>query len=108
MIARDHIRIEHGGRGDYYEIDPKDIVMEELYVPDDKKWKLELINQQSPIIDYVEYRTKHNDIKVYYQVNTQYSCEYANYKIHNFYISTNYVSIIKPHNLDNYIKKQND
>jgi len=107
MIARDHVRIEHGGRGDYYEIDPKDMVMDELYVPDDKKWKLDLKNQQSPIIDYIEYRTLHNDIKVYYQVNTQY-VDYANYKIHFFYISTIYVSTKKPSNLDNYLKNNNN
>lgn len=95
LIAKDFLRIEHGGRGDYFEISPEKIVKENIFIPEDKKWKFEEIkkNPKNPCVDYIEFRSKRDNVKIYFQINTQY-VDYAEYKPGFYYISTIDVSTI--------------
>jgi len=89
LLATDFVRIEHGGRGDYIEIKPSQILQGNLYIPKNLEWKLS--NKARNTIDYIEFRSIKDHIKVYYQVNTQY-VDYANYRIGYFYISPKHIS----------------
>jgi len=89
LIAINFVRIEHGGRGDYIEINPFQICLNNLYIPQDKLWKLK--NQK---VDYIEFRTIRDNIKVYYQVNVQY-VDYAHYNIGFYYVSPKNISANK-------------
>lgn len=80
QICFDYTRIEHGGRGDYIEVSRSQIVWDNIFVPDDKKWKLD-----NPNVDYIEYRTKDKCyVKLYLQKR---HVDYAEYNIDFFYVS---------------------
>ena len=103
LIATNFIRIERGGRGDYYEIAPYQICHKNLMIPLDKLWKLKFLNVKNPTIDYIEQRTIRDNIKVYYQINTQY-VDYAYYRIKFYYVSIKNVFRKKPINILSFTK----
>ncbi|MFX1453817.1 MAG: hypothetical protein ACFFDB_00445 [Promethearchaeota archaeon] len=105
LIAIDFIRVEHGGRGNYYEIAPHHICMGNLKIPLNKLWKLRFLNEKNPTIDYIEFRTIRENIKVYYQINTQY-VDYADYRIHFYYVSVRNVLRKEPINIFSFIKSK--
>ncbi|MFX1236328.1 MAG: hypothetical protein ACFFAS_20325 [Promethearchaeota archaeon] len=96
-IAIDFVRIEHGGRGDYYEIAPEMMVMENIHIPEKKKWK-----QENNKVDYLEYRSNRDNVKIYCQVNTQY-VDYAEYKVNFFYVSVKSI-FTQDHSLMKYLE----
>lgn len=71
-VANDFVRIVHGGRGVYVEIDDKDILKEAL------------IPVSARHIYYTEFRTGYDGIKFYYQLRT---VAYADYRIGLWYVS---------------------
>ena len=96
-IATSFVRIEHGGRGDYMEFKPSQIVWSNLYIPGNA---LERIGKS--YYYYLEYRTKDKcNVKVYHQKK---EVNYANYKISMIYISPKYLTT-RLNNLDNFIQK---
>lgn len=84
-IATSFIRIEHGGRGDYMEFKPSQIIWSNLYIPN---YTLERTGKK--YYYYLEYRTKDKcNVKVYHQKR---EVNYANYKIGMIYISPKYLT----------------
>lgn len=85
-IAEDYNRIVGNDRGEnYYEIHPSQIVYKNIYVPRDKLWKITKKGIQK--IDYIEFRTREDNVKVYYQIDIKMSKYYANYTKFFFYIN---------------------
>lgn len=80
QIADGYERIVIGARGPYIEFTSSQIIMENIFIPKDQEWRLELINNAY----YVEYRTKVDLVKIYYQLKT---VDYADYKVGFWYIS---------------------
>lgn len=78
-IASGFSRLVIGDRGAYVEFELEDLITENLYMPDSQKWR---IGHQYAY--YLEYRSKRNYVKVYYQRRT---VNYADYKVKKFYIS---------------------
>jgi len=70
-------RIVIGKRGPYVEFTTLDHDI--LNIPDDQKWRL-----FSDKVYYVEYRTKIDNVKVYYQLKP---VDYADYQVDKYYIS---------------------
>ena len=80
LIAKGYVRVVIGQRGPYIEFLKNQIVKENLFLPEDKRWKLNNSNVQ-----YLEYRTIcKSNVKIYYQTKT---VDYADYKIGFIYIS---------------------
>lgn len=86
-----------GQRGPYVEFKVDQIYWNAFEIPIDKYWKIE-----SDQVDYLEYRSYLDNVKLYYQKRT---VNYADYKIDMCYISpfelffyqdNQYVSIIDP------------
>lgn len=84
LLATDYIRIVHGGRGDYMEIDPKQLVKEEVEKEPGQEYRF--FEPWKSTVFYLWYRTKLGHRKVYYQLKT---VNYADYKIGLVYISPN-------------------
>jgi len=84
LVAEEYERIVTNDFGaSYYEI--KNILIQHIHVPESKKWKLKFKDQKNQkIIDYIEYRTNKDSVKIYYQLRT---VDYADYKIGFYYIS---------------------
>jgi len=97
LVAKGYERIVHGGRGDYIEITVESIIWESIYIPKERKWKVDNIGK----IWYIEYRTRRDNVKVYFQKRL---VEYADYKIGYFYISPQYI-FTKDTSIAKYIKK---
>ena len=77
-IATDFTRIVHGGRGDYVEFRPEQIVMAHLHIPQDAQWRL-----KSGVAYYEEWRSNDDaNVKFYHQKRT---VKYADYKIGMWY-----------------------
>ena len=78
LIGRGYKRCVFGGRGPYMEFTSEQLCHENLYTPEDKRWKLD-----NPNVDYEELRTT-DGVKVYFQKRTVY---YADYVPGMYYIS---------------------
>ena len=81
-IATGYERIVFGGRGPYIELDEPNLVRSSIYLPDDLKWKLSGDNKYK--VDYFEFRTHSDYVKIYFQRRT---VDYADYLVDKFYIS---------------------
>jgi hypothetical protein len=79
LIAISYNRIVIGNRGPYIEFQQKDIILDNIYIPELEKYRL-----TSNVVFYYEYRTNIDNVKIYYQVKT---VNYADYKIGMYYIS---------------------
>lgn len=79
FVAKGYERIVIGKRGAYLEFSPDQIDESNIYIPDSEAYR---INNDK--VYYVEYRTKINDVMVYFQKQT---VKYANYKIGFYYIA---------------------
>ena len=82
LVATGYTRIVFGDRGPYMEFRKSNMNKHALYLPDDLKWKMD--EDLSHTIFYYEFRTRQDYVKVYFQKRT---VNYADYKIHKFYIS---------------------
>lgn len=78
-IAVGYERIVVGGRGPYIEFDEGQLILDELFVPEDQRWRF-----QHGMSYYYEYRTKTDNVKVYRQKKI---VDYADYLIGMWYIS---------------------
>ena len=79
QIAHNFERIVHGGRGDYIEISPKDILHNNIHIPEDVQWRI-----YHERVYYIEFRSKDDsDIMIYFQ---KMLVNYADYKIRFYYI----------------------
>jgi len=79
QIANDFERIVHGGRGDYIEIADKDIIYDNVSIPENAKWRVMYDKAY-----YIEYRSNDIcDIMLYLQ---KMLVGYAKYKIGFFYV----------------------
>lgn len=84
IVANGYDRIVIGKRGPYIEFSDRHIVMENIYVPFDQKYRL-----GNDKYFYDEWRTKgEENVKIYNQKNT---VEYADYRIGKWYISPDLV-----------------
>ena len=69
-----------GGRGAYIEFEPGQMMMDNLHIPADQKWRL-----HSEVAYYREHRSRDTaNVKVYEQRRT---VGYADYRIGMFYIA---------------------
>jgi len=80
LISHGFTRIVHGDRGAYVEFDPEQILHENLFVPDDKKWKL-----RHEMVYFVEHRTNDGTFSLVYEQRRE--VDYADYVPGMFYIS---------------------
>jgi len=79
QLSRNYERIVHGGRGDYIEIADKDIIHDNIYIPEDARWRL--FNDK---VYYLEYRSEDvSNIMIYFQ---RMLVNYADYKIGYYYV----------------------
>jgi hypothetical protein len=78
-IAEGFSRLVIGGRGAYLEFDLEHLITSNFYMPKNQQWR---IGHQYAY--YLEYRSKKNFVKLYYQRRT---VNYADYKVKKFYIS---------------------
>ena len=92
LIAKNFIKISSNKRGDYYEMSPLDMEMKNLYIPREMLWKITKEGIRG--IDYVEFRTIKDDVKVYFQVDTKFSNCYAEYAKNLFYVNCKDVFVI--------------
>ena len=79
LLASSYTRIVIGGRGPYIECLPAMINWYNFHIPTDLIWKTE-----SSTVDYVEYRSNKDDVKLYLQRR---EVDYATYKIDHVYLS---------------------
>jgi hypothetical protein len=105
LIATNFNRIEHGGRGSYYEIEKKHFCINNCHVPNNKSWKIKFLNDVNPPIDYIELRTVRDDVKIYFQLNTQY-VDYANYNVGFYYVSIKHAVRKRPITMDSFLKNK--
>lgn len=78
-IATDSVRVVEGDRGAYIEFTKEQLIPENLYMPPSTKWRVKNKN-----VFYLEYRTKKDYVKIYYQRKR---VNYADYVPGMFYIS---------------------
>lgn len=81
-VSTGYERIVFGGRGPYVEFRKRNMHKECMYLPEDLAWKMD--ESYADKIFYYEFRTKEDYVKIYFQKKT---VDYADYKIHRFYIS---------------------
>jgi hypothetical protein len=74
-------RLVIGSRGAYLEFEKSHFLPENLYMPHDQKWRI-----KHEKCYYLEYRTKRDFVKIYYQRRC---VSYADYLPGKFYISPN-------------------
>lgn len=79
MIASGYVRIVNGGRGSYVEFEKRHMVEDALFMPPLQKWR---IGHSSAY--FLEYRTKVDNVKIYYQRRL---VSYADYRLKMFYIA---------------------
>ena len=80
LIAKSYQRIVIGDRGPYVEFSDSDLILSELYIPEDQRYRL-----GNDKVFYDEWRTKDvSNVKVYNQKNT---VDYADYRIGKWYIN---------------------
>jgi len=83
LIATGYNRVVHGGRGDYVELETQHIVAENMYMPEDQKWRLspKYMNE----VFYDEYRSRDDSyVKIYFQRKY---VGYADYNPGMYYIA---------------------
>ena len=91
LLAKGYSRIVIGGRGPYIEFEPENIMMDNIYVPDHAKHKLE-----NSLTYYHEYRSKDDSyVKLYFQ---RMEVSYADYKIGKWYVDP---MVLKTDEFDN-------
>jgi len=79
-IAKGYTRIVIGERGPYIEFEDSHMVAENMFIPDDQKWRL-----QSSAAYYNEWRSVDAaNVKIYHQKKV---VDYADYKVGMWYIS---------------------
>jgi len=77
-IATDFNRIVHGKRGAYVEFLDNQIIKENVYIPEDKNWRLDY-----DLVYFIEYRSKcESYVKFYFQKK---KVNYADYIIGRWY-----------------------
>ena len=79
IIAYGCIRQVDGARGSYFEFSKEHLNGDALFMPQNTRWRL-----KHPKVFYLEYRTKADNVKIYYQRKR---VSYADYKIGMFYIA---------------------
>jgi hypothetical protein len=79
-IAAKMTRIVEGGRGDYMEIDEKDLIRWNIAVPEDQKWRH--TSKWENKVYYFWWETK-DKVKLYEQQKT---VNYADYKVGFWYV----------------------
>lgn len=68
ILANDYTRLVKGGRGDYIEFDDDQIVLENIHIPGDQKWRL--TDKYKNTVFYDEWRSKcPSNVKLYFQRN---------------------------------------
>jgi hypothetical protein len=83
LIATDYVRVEHGGRGKYIEFAPEHMIMDNLIIPENHKYRF--TDYWKKIVYYLEYRSNDDsNVKIYHQLK---EVDYAQYKIGMFYIA---------------------
>ena len=80
-LAVGYSRIVICDRGPYIEFERFNINFETVSIPKDKEWKL--TKKYIDVVDYIEYRTQVDNVKIYDQKKT---VDYADYEIGKFYI----------------------
>lgn len=71
-----------GGRGPYVEFNPGHVILANLHVPEDKRWKLRPYARGK--FDYIEWRTNDDaNVKIYEQLRT---VDYADYRVGLIYV----------------------
>jgi hypothetical protein len=88
-VANGFTRIVHGGRGDYVEFLPEQILMANLHVPSQERWRL-----NSGVAYYNEYRS--NDLAYVKFYRQKRAVKYADYKIGMWYASPSELLGIEP------------
>lgn len=78
QISKGYTRVVHGGRGNYIEISSQDIILSNLFIPENQEWRL-----KSEKCYYLWYSTK-DGVKVYLQRKT---VNYADYIVGYYYVS---------------------
>ena len=82
-VATGYTCIVIGKRGPYIEFNPEQIILKNLHVPEDKRFKLTPDWREK--VDYFEWRTNDEaNVKVYEQLRT---VDYADYKVGLLYVS---------------------
>jgi len=79
LLASSYTRIVIGERGPYIECLPDTIIWFNFYIPTSRIWKAD-----SDMVDYVEYRSNQDNVKLYLQKR---EVNYATYKINYVYLS---------------------
>lgn len=80
-ISVGYERIVIGERGPYIEFERFRIKFSNIYMPEHKIWKLQ--SKYKDVVDYFEWRTRVDYVKIYEQKKT---VDYADYLIGKFYI----------------------
>jgi len=80
LISKGYTRIVIGDRGAYIEFEKTQIKCD-IFIPINKEWKLR--RKYINIIDYIEFRSRVDNIKIYDQKKT---VDYADYKVGKYYI----------------------
>jgi hypothetical protein len=82
-VATGYTRVVIGGRGPYFEFNHEHIILANLHVPENKRFKLR--PDRRGTFDYIEWRTNDDaNVKVYEQVRT---VDYADYRVGLIYVS---------------------
>jgi len=79
LVAKGYKRIVIGNRGPYIEFTPEQIILENIFIPEEQKKRV-----SEDIWYYIEYRTKRDNVKIYLQKKT---VAYADYRVGLYYIS---------------------
>lgn len=79
LVAKGYVRIVIGKRGPYIEFTEDQLIKENIFIPEDQKYRL-----SNKTTYYNEWRTKGSNIKIYQQKKV---VAYADYKIGYWYIS---------------------
>ena len=81
-VATSFTRLVVGERGAYLEFKKENIIIKNINMPTDQKWRPLSCRQNKAF--YIEYRTNQDNIKIYYQKKT---VTYADYLIDHLYIA---------------------
>jgi len=83
-VATSHVRVVHGGRGDYVEFTFDQLLWSALRIPKDQQWRALDENWKTKVY-YVEWRTRDAaNVMVYEQKRV---VDYADYKVGLYYIA---------------------
>ena len=86
-VCNNSTRLVRGGRGNYYEFTTDQAVRENIYMPEDQRWRA-YDGAWKDKVYYLEYRTT-DGVKLYYQRKT---VNYADYKPGYWYVAENSVT----------------